>query len=106
MTRRRDSSRRLLLYAYDSASPFHAASAAWWTDCLSGNEPIGLCPAVLFAFIRIGTSARAFAEPMTVQEAAGHIEQWFEEPATQILELDVEDIRQDQQFAIILSQGW
>jgi uncharacterized protein len=83
----------LLLYAYDSASPFHAASAAWWTDRLSGNEPVGLCPTVLFAFIRIGTSSRAFAEPMTVHEAAGHVEQWLEQPAAQLLELDVDDVR-------------
>jgi hypothetical protein len=83
----------LLLYAYDAASPFHSAAASWWSDCLSGSEPIGFCPAVLFAFIRIGTSARAFAEPMTVNEAASHIEGWLEQPVSQIIDVDLDDIR-------------
>jgi len=26
----------LLLYAYDSTSPFHAQASAWWQTCLSG----------------------------------------------------------------------
>ena len=50
----------LLLYAYDANSRFHAAAAAWWRACLSGSEPVGLPPVVLFAFLRIGTSARVF----------------------------------------------
>ena len=28
----------LLLYAYDSDSPFHKASARWWAKLLSGNK--------------------------------------------------------------------
>ena len=32
----------LLLYAYDSDSPFHGKTVAWWQRCLSGPEPIGL----------------------------------------------------------------
>ena len=83
----------LLLYAYDAAGPFHANSAAWWSACLSGREPVGLCPAVLFAFVRIGTSPRAFTEPLTVEEAAGHVEAWLQQPAAQLLEVDAEDIR-------------
>ncbi|MBX3744717.1 MAG: PIN domain-containing protein [Verrucomicrobiae bacterium] len=83
----------LLLYAYDAASPFHPAAAAWWSDCLSGSEPVGLCPAVLFAFVRIGTSGRAFVDPMTVQEAAAHVEKWLDQPVTQLLDVEIEDIR-------------
>lgn len=40
-----------LLYAYDSDSPFHKASARWWTKLLSGNEPVGMCPVVVFSFL-------------------------------------------------------
>jgi hypothetical protein len=82
----------LLLYAYDEAGPFHSKSKAWWSACLSGNEPVGLCAAVVFAFVRIGTSARAFAEPFTVDEATGHAEDWLKQPVAQILELDADDI--------------
>jgi toxin-antitoxin system PIN domain toxin len=82
----------LLLYAYDEAGPFHSKSKAWWSACLSGSEPVGLCPAVVFAFVRIGTSPRAFSEPLTVDEATGHVEDWLKQPAAQILELDAQDI--------------
>ena len=83
----------LLLYAYDTASPFHAKSAAWWSACLSGREPVGLCPAVLFAFVRIGTSSRAFAQPLTVDEACSHVESWLDQPVAQLLDVDNADIR-------------
>ncbi len=71
----------LLLYAYDAASPFHSKAAAWWSSCLSGSEPIGLCPAVTFAFVRIGTSRKAFA-----------VESWLKQPMVQVLELDAADV--------------
>ena len=32
----------LLIYAYDSSSPFHASAVDWWQSCLGGTEPIGL----------------------------------------------------------------
>jgi len=84
----------LLLYAYDAGSPFHAKSAAWWSKCLSGPEPVGFCPTVLFAFIRIGTSARAFAYPLTIQEASAHVQDWLEQPVAQLLEMELQDIQQ------------
>jgi toxin-antitoxin system PIN domain toxin len=83
----------LLLYAYDSASPFHAKAAAWWAACLSGREPVGLCPAVVFAFVRIGTSPRAFRDPLTVNEAADHVGSWLKQPVVQLLEVDLDDLR-------------
>ena len=51
----------LLLYAYDSASPFHAKAASWWKASVSGVEPVGLPHAVVFGFVRVGTSARAYS---------------------------------------------
>ena len=65
----------LLLYAYDAASPFHVKASGWWGwgRCLTGRSPVGLCPVVLFAFVRIGTSLRAFEEPMTIEEASRHV---------------------------------
>ncbi len=50
----------LLLYAYDSDSPFHSKAAAWWQRCLSGTESVGLAQVVIFGFVRIGTSGRVF----------------------------------------------
>jgi len=76
----------LLLYAYDSSSLFHAKAAAWWQACMAGTEPVGLPQVVLFGFVRVGTNARAFENPMTPAEAAGHVHSWLEQPAVQLIE--------------------
>jgi toxin-antitoxin system PIN domain toxin len=76
----------LLLYAYDSDSPFHAKAAEWWEGCLSGSEPVGMPLVVLFGFIRIGTHPRVFQEPLTSVEISGIIQSWLAQPAVQILE--------------------
>ena len=76
----------LLLYAYDSTSPFHTKAAAWWQGCLSGAEPVGLLPAVVFGFVRIGTNLRAFEHPMTPSEAAGHVRSWLAQPPVELLD--------------------
>ena len=83
----------LLLYAYDAASPFHSKAAAWWAACLSGREPIGLCSAVVFGFVRIGTSPKAFVKPLSIQEASGHVESWLKQPMVELLDLDAVDVR-------------
>lgn len=75
----------LLLYAYDQSSPFHERAAKWWVDRLSSLEPVGLCSVVLFAFVRIGTSRRAFARPLSMDEATGHIRGWLERSVTEFL---------------------
>jgi toxin-antitoxin system PIN domain toxin len=76
----------LLLYAYDSACPFHAKARRWWEACLSGNESVGLTHSVIFAFVRIGTSPRAFTDPMTLPEVSGHILSWLARGVTQVIE--------------------
>jgi len=75
----------LLLYAYDQASPFHKQAAAWLERCMSGTEPIGLAYPVLFGFLRIGTSARVFKQPMSIAEAVSHVNTWKNRSVTQIL---------------------
>ena len=84
----------LLLYAYDSTSPFHGKAAAWWSRCLSGAEPVGLCGCVLFAFIRIGTNRRAFENPMAITEATNHVRSWLERPIADLLALEETDLLQ------------
>ena len=76
----------LLLYAYDSDSAFHAKTAAWWRRCLSGSEPVGLPPVVVFGFLRLSTNARVFKHPMTPAEASQHIRSWLAQPVVQMLE--------------------
>jgi toxin-antitoxin system PIN domain toxin len=75
----------LLLYAYNPTCPEHAKATQWWSDCLSGAEPVGLPHVVLFAFARIATRAVAFDPPLTITSAAGHIRSWLDRPNVQIV---------------------
>lgn len=75
----------LLLFAYNLKSPFHARAAAWWEQCLSGTEPVGLTPPTILAFVRIATNPRVFAEPMTLAETEGHIADWTGQPVAKLL---------------------
>lgn len=83
----------LLLYAYDSSSPFHSKAAHWWQSCLSGTEPVGLLHVVVFGFVRIATHARAFQNPMTSAEAAGHVRSWLAQPPVQVLDPGPDHLR-------------
>jgi len=76
----------LLLYTYNSDSAFHAKASEWWQKCLSGAEPVGLAPVVLFGFVRIATHPRVFSAPMTPAEAASHVRSWLSQPVARILE--------------------
>jgi uncharacterized protein len=76
----------LLLYAYDSDSPFHERARAWLQECLSGREAIGFTHPTLFAFIRIATNSRVYANPMTLAEAAEHVRSWLERRVSQVLQ--------------------
>jgi toxin-antitoxin system PIN domain toxin len=75
----------LLVYAYDSSSPSHAAAKRWWIGCLSGQETIGISWIVSFGFIRLWTSPRVFQNPMTVDQAATHVESWLARPMVRVL---------------------
>ncbi len=76
----------LLIYAHDADSAFHEKAAAWWQKCLSGDEPVGLPPVVVFGFVRIATNPRVFQSPMTPAEAATHVRAWLAQPVARILE--------------------
>ena len=82
----------LLLYAYDTSSPFHQTSAAWWSKTLDGSELVGICSPVLFAFVRVSTSARAFSRPFTIVEAADRVTEWLQERTVEFLELQPIDV--------------
>jgi toxin-antitoxin system PIN domain toxin len=75
----------LLLYAYDAESPFHRGAARWWSKLLSGVEPVGLCPVVVFAFLRLATNAKVFDRPLTVAEASQRIASWLARPNVRLL---------------------
>lgn len=81
----------LLLYAYDEASPFHERAKTWWEGLLSGSETVGLCPSVLFAFLRISTNIRAYENPLSIDEVADIVREWMRADCLRLLEFTAED---------------
>jgi len=75
----------LLLYAVDADNPHHASAVEWWTSCLGGTVPVGLCHPVLFAFLRVSTSRRIFREPLPIGIASSMVAEWTAHPVTRLL---------------------
>jgi uncharacterized protein len=75
----------LLIYAHNEGAKNHARAKAWWEDCVSKPETIGLAWLVLIAFVRVSTNRKAFEEPISVQEATDLVRIWLELPQVQIL---------------------
>jgi len=76
----------LLIYAYDSSSPFHLKAVSWWQACLAGEEPVILPEAVVFGFLRVSTNPRAFHHPLDTAEAVAHVRSWLQQEAVTIPE--------------------
>ena len=75
----------LLLYATDSSSPFHGPAREWWTGCLNGAVPVGLCHPVVFAFIRLSTHPRAFERPLSLTRVTRIVRSWTDRQVTRTL---------------------
>ena len=84
----------LLPYSSDASSPFHRAATGWWSECLGGNETVGLVPVVPLAFVRIGTSAAAFSDPLTPREASTEVRRWLQRTVTTVIGADAADMEQ------------
>ena len=67
----------LLLYAYNLAAPQHTVARNWLEDILSGNELVLFPWPVLSAFLRISTSAHAFQQPLSMDEAIETVNAWM-----------------------------
>ncbi|MBV9793799.1 MAG: PIN domain-containing protein [Actinobacteria bacterium] len=68
----------ILLYAVDTASPFHDRARSWLTAQLNGSRRVGFPWQSLVAFIRISTHERASASPLAPEEAVGFVADWLE----------------------------
>jgi uncharacterized protein len=76
----------LLLYAEDQLSPHHAAAREWWDARLSESAPVCLCWTVLSAFVRIGTNARVFEHPLSLDQAITRVQSWIDQPCVQLVQ--------------------
>jgi toxin-antitoxin system PIN domain toxin len=76
----------LLLYAYNPSFERHDRARTWLEEVFSNPEPVGLAWQSILAFMRIGTSARAFEQPLSTAEATGIVGRWLELPMVVLLE--------------------
>ncbi len=82
----------LLLYAYDSSSPFHLKAKKWCEKIMTGPDPVAMIPVVLFGFVRVSTHSRIFETPLRIEEAAACVQSWIERPHVMIMEMNQEDV--------------
>jgi toxin-antitoxin system PIN domain toxin len=75
----------LILYAYNTASPEHEAAKEWWKTLLSSQEAVGLVHPVIFSFLRVSTSPRAFSRPLHLARSAEIIRTWLERKVVRLL---------------------
>jgi hypothetical protein len=70
----------LLLYAVIDAFPQHKRARDWWEDTVNSGELIGLADPAVFGFLRISTNPRLIKPPLSIDDAARHVETWLELP--------------------------
>ena len=76
----------LLIYAVFRDSARHEPARAWLEATLSGSEPVALPWAVLAAFVRLSTNPRVITQPLTLDEALAHIEEWLDLPCVRAID--------------------
>jgi hypothetical protein len=70
----------LLLYAYNADAPQQKASARWLQGLLKSGEIIGLPWITIWAFIRISTNSRIWANPRSAGETFAIVGEWLRQP--------------------------
>jgi hypothetical protein len=70
----------LLLYAVIDAFPQHEKARQWWEETVNSDELIGLADPAIFGFLRISTNPRLIKPPLSIDDAAWHVETWLALP--------------------------
>jgi toxin-antitoxin system PIN domain toxin len=66
----------LLIYAYDETSPRHAAARRWVEESFS-TATVFLAWSTILAFVRITTSHRLFANPLSLDAVCAIVSVWL-----------------------------
>jgi uncharacterized protein len=93
----------LLIHAYNSDSPVHAAARAWWEGLVSGTRPVGLAWVAVLGFIRISTHRQILDNPMPVATACAHVRAWIGQPYVSVI--DPSDRHAEVLFGLLESLG-
>jgi toxin-antitoxin system PIN domain toxin len=76
----------LLLYAYNADAPQQPAAAHWLAGLVDSGEPIGLPWVTIWAFVRISTNPRIWADPLSATQAFAIVKEWIAQPAVILLQ--------------------
>jgi toxin-antitoxin system PIN domain toxin len=76
----------VLLYAWRTDSPEHAAHRRWLEDVLNGEMAYGMSPQVLAAVIRVATHPRIYAHPSRLAETQAFASLLLNQPHCQIVQ--------------------
>jgi len=76
----------VLIYAFRSDSPHHAASRKWLDSVVQGNARFGISPLALSAVVRVTTNPRAFVQPSTLPDAFGYCEDLLGQPHCEVVD--------------------
>ena len=75
----------VLLYAYNADAPQQPAAAQWLMAACGSGETLALPWITLWAFLRISTNARIWANPLTPDQAFGIVTGLLEQPGVVLL---------------------
>jgi toxin-antitoxin system PIN domain toxin len=75
----------LLVYAYVSALPQHAAAKRWFEQTLGEDESVGLAWISVLGFVRVVTNARIFRVPLRIDRAAAVVDEWLQQQAVELI---------------------
>lgn len=76
----------ILVHAYNSDFPQHAAAKRWWEQAAEGRHgPIGLAWLTILGFLRISTSRSVMERPLPVMEAVAIVRSWLKQEPVQVL---------------------
>ena len=67
----------VLIYVINEQADQHARVLRWWEHALNDDESIGLPWMVLSGFLRLSTNARAFPDPLSVDQALARVDAWL-----------------------------
>ncbi|HSV66996.1 MAG TPA: TA system VapC family ribonuclease toxin [Mycobacteriales bacterium] len=72
--------------AIDKGNHSHGQVRRWFEETLNGTEAVRFTWVNLLAFIRITTSSRIMAEPLTMIAALSYVNQWLALPVAGVIE--------------------
>lgn len=75
----------LLIYAYQTTSPFHAQARQWIEKLYVGEESIGIPILSVYGFLRFMTNPKINPKPATYSQANAIVDSWLAIPKLHIL---------------------